>query len=302
MPSCFGSRRRPYISNWSWKKTSKQFQFQFLSLPREIRDIIYDFVLPSGKVGRDETRDAISIDRCWHQGFESGLPYITERRKASEDCTTKATAILYTCRQVHWEATNVLCKTWSFRYDPPYIESTLLEPYDIYSDHQRAGSSSTRLAVTHLPYSTTSLSTLARFEHMEVFSAMAYGSWVHPLYDPTVVLALLAKYATSLKFLLVRLDDIASLMDCFDPFAYLIARLPHLLNSIAQLKTIDIHADIAGETGRSAMPVLGRCAEATAELGTWALEDLSSIEVDNERTARRRQTELNYKGRWLLTK
>ena len=292
MPSCFGSRRRPVTFKWPWKKTPKR-QPQFLGLPREIRDIIYHLILPSGKRRRDGTLISISID---------ANTYRPRRRKSSEKGATKVTAILCTCRQVYLEASDILYKNQSFRYDPPYMDPILLMPYGICSNQQRAGSSSTRLAVTHLPYASIPLSTVARFELMEVFSSMAHGSWYRSGYNPTIVFELLAKYATNLKLLLIRLDHIAFRMDRFEPFVYLIARLPYLLNSIAKLKSIDLRADVAGRTGRKVMGILGRCAKATAELDTWAFSDLSSVEMNNERTPMREPTGLTYRGRWLLRK
>lgn len=288
MPSDIGARRRPVTFKWPWRKTPKP-QHQFLGLPREIRDIIYHLILPSSKVQWDGTPICIPID---------SHTYKFRRQKSSERCATRVTAILCTCRQVYLEASNILYKKQVFRYGPPYIEPTLLKPYDIPSNHWRAELSSTRPTVEYLPYVRDPLSTVARLELMVLF-AIIPDPETQPKYDSTIVIELLARYATSLRCLSIQFDYLARYFP--ETFHNLMTRLPQLLNTFAALKTIEFRVNDPGRAGRSVMPVIRRCAEATAELGTWTFRDLSSVET-NIRGDFPKPAIRNHQGRLLLRK
>ena len=306
MFSCFRCCKRRGAFKWPWKKYPKP-QSRFLKLPREIRDIIYHLILPLGEQGGDGTRRSISINcSCPNNGLvRRHLP----QRNSSEGCATKATAILCTCRQIYLEASDVLYKNWSFRYGIHYRAPTTLRSYDIDDlfyppdfHPQCAISSSARSGLTYLPHARFPLSMVARFEVMEVFGNLLYsGSLDHPNHDSLSVIELLAKYATSLKFLSVRFANVAYLTDYRKACRDLTFRLPVLLNTFARLTTIDFSTNSSGREGRRYMPVFRSCAKITAELGTWAYLDLSSAEMVVEATVFN-DAGINQAGRWLLRK
>ena len=261
--------------------------------------MIYHLILPSGIRIRDGNPDSISINR---PTFDRPRRNPTRRCATKVIYATKVTAILCTCRQVYLEASDILCKNLVFRYDPPKILPGLLTPYDIPSNRRRAELSLTRPTMKYLPFARPLLSTVARFELMEVFSHIIDPS-IEPGYDSTLAVELLARYATSLKVLLVSLNSLARARLYLETFYNLMTRLPQLLNTFATLKTIYFQVTAPDGVGRSVIPVIRRCAKKTAELGTWAYLDLSSIEMNIEDDSRNPlEPGLNHRGRWVLRK